>query len=85
MHWKKMQSKVEKEVLNSYEMMYRIAFSYVHNPDDAMDIVQESAYKAIYNAGQVKNEKYIKTWICKIVIHASVDFMKKNQKEIPVE
>lgn len=52
MHWKKMQSKVEKEVLNSYEMMYRIAFSYVHNPDDAMDIVQESAYKAIYNAGQ---------------------------------
>ena len=85
MHWKKMQSKVEEEVLNSYEMMYRIAFSYVHNPDDAMDIVQESAYKAIYNAGQVKNEKYIKTWICKIVIHASVDFMKKNQKEIPVE
>lgn len=85
MHWKKMQSKVEEEVLNSYEMMYRIAFSYVHNPDDAMDIVQESAYKAIYNAGQVKNEKYIKTWICKIVIHASVDFMKKKQKEIPVE
>lgn len=85
MHWKKMQSKVEEEVLNSYEMMYRIAFSYVHNPDDAMDIVQESAYKAIYNARQVKNEKYIKTWICKIVIHASVDFMKKNQKEIPVE
>lgn len=85
MHWKKMQSKVEEEVLNSYEMMYRIAFSYVYNPDDAMDIVQESAYKAIYNAGQVKNEKYIKTWICKIVIHASVDFMKKNQKEIPVE
>lgn len=85
MHWKKMQSKVEEEVLNSYEMMYRIAFSYVHNPDDAMDIVQESVYKAIYNAGQVKNEKYIKTWICKIVIHASVDFMKKNQKEIPVE
>ncbi len=85
MHWKKMQSKVEEEVLNSYEMMYRIAFSYVHNPDDAMDIVQESAYKAIYNAGQVKNEKYIKTWICKIVIHVSVDFMKKNQKEIPVE
>lgn len=85
MHWKKMQSKVEEEVLNSYEMMYRIAFSYVHNPDDAMDIVQESAYKAIYNAGQIKNEKYIKTWICKIVIHASVDFMKKNQKEIPVE
>lgn len=85
MHWKKMQSKVEEEVLNSYEMMYRIAFSYVHNPDDAMDIVQESVYKAIYNAGQIKNEKYIKTWICKIVIHASVDFMKKNQKEIPVE
>ncbi len=85
MHWKKMQGKVEEEVLNSYEMMYRIAFSYVHNPDDAMDIVQEGAYKAIYNAGQVKNEKYIKTWICKIVIHESVDFMKKNQKEIPVE
>ena len=25
------------------EEFYRLAYSYVHNPDDAMDIVQEAA------------------------------------------
>lgn len=85
MHGEKMQRRVEEAVLDSYESMYRIAMTYVRNEEDALDIVQDSVYKAIRNAGQVKNERYIQTWICKIVINTSMDFLRKNKREIPVE
>ena len=85
MHAKKMQQKVEDAVLNAYETMYRIAYTYVKNEEDALDIVQESAYKAIRNCGQVKKERYIQTWICRIVINTSMDFLRKTQREFPIE
>ena len=85
MHAKKMQQKVEDAVLNAYETMYRIAYTYVKNEEDALDIVQESAYKAIRNCGQVKKERYIQTWLCRIVINTSMDFLRKTQREFPIE
>ena len=78
----KIKQQVEDKILESYESMYRIAFTYVKNADDAMDVVQDSAYKAIKYAASVKKEQYIETWIYKIVINCDIDFIKKNQKEI---
>ena len=49
-------------ILDEYESLYRMAYTYVHNESDAMDIVQESAYKAITNCQTVK-PRYLKTWI----------------------
>ena len=46
----KMQQLVEQELLSSYDSLYRLAFTYVKNEADAMDIVQETAYKAIQNS-----------------------------------
>ena len=45
---------VERALLDLYPSLYRLAYSYVKNPDDAMDIVQESAYKAILRAEDMK-------------------------------
>ena len=70
------------EILTTeYAMFYRIAFSYVHNEADALDIVQESAYKAIYHAKKLKNPEYAKTWICRIVINEAVSYLRKRKKE----
>lgn len=73
---------VISEILTKdYAMFYRIAFSYVHSEADAQDIVQESAYKAIYHAGKLKNPEYARTWICRIVINEAVSFLRKKKKE----
>ncbi len=70
------------EILTTeYAMFYRIAFSYVHSEADAQDIVQESAYKAIYHAKKLKKTEYAKTWICRIVINEAVSFLRKQKKE----
>lgn len=80
-----LQKKVEETILDSYEAMYRLAYTYVRNEEDALDIVQESAYKAIKHSASVKQEIYIKTWLWRIVMNTALDFIRKNQKEIAVE
>lgn len=77
----KKQQLVEQELLASYDSMYRLAFTYVRNEADAMDIVQESAYKAIKNAGSLKSKEFIKTWLCRIVINTSLELLRKRQRE----
>ncbi len=74
--------KVEEKLLSNYENYYRLAYSYVRNESDAMDIVQESAYKAMKNYQLVKKEEYISTWIYRIVVNTSLDFLRKHRKEV---
>ncbi len=73
---------VISEILTTnYAMFYRIAFGYVHSEADALDIVQESAYKAIYHAGKLKKTEFARTWICRIVINEAISFLRKQKKE----
>ena len=71
---------VEQEILASYDKLYRLAFSYVKNEQDAMDVVQESVYKAMKNASQIKEKKYIKTWLWRIVINTAVDATRHQSR-----
>lgn len=80
-----LQKKVEEIILDSYEAMYRLAYTYVHSEEDALDIVQESVYKAIKHSASVKQESYIKTWLWRIVMNTALDFIRKNRKEIAVD
>lgn len=62
------------------ENHYRLAYSYVKNVDDALDIVQESVYKAISSVDSLKNSNYIKTWFYRIIVNTSLDFLRKQRK-----
>lgn len=85
MKTKALQKKVENQIMDSYEAMYRLAWSYVQNEQDALDIVQESVYKAIKSSASVTQEAYIRTWLWRIVINTAVDFIRKRQKEVSME
>ena len=80
-----LQQKVEDQILDNYEAMYRLAYSYVRNEEDALDIVQESVYKAIKNAGKVQQEAYIRTWIWRIVMNTAVDLIRSRKNESGLE
>lgn len=81
----KKQQMVECELLASYESLYRMAYTYVKNESDAMDVVQESAYKAIKNAGSLKRGDFIRTWLFRIVINTSLEVLRQKQREISSE
>ena len=67
----------------NYGQFYRLAYGYVRNEEDALDIVQESAYKAIKEAEKLKNPAFAKTWIYRIVINEAYTFLKKRRKMSP--
>ena len=74
------QNRIQEELTTNYEKYYRLAYSYVKNEADAMDIVQEGAYKAILNSSQVKEISYVGTWIYRIIINEALNYIKKFKK-----
>lgn len=65
------------------DQLYRTAYVYVRNREDALDVVQEASYKAFLSIGQLKNEKFFLTWLTKILLNCSYELVKKRNKEWP--
>ncbi len=73
---------VEAVLLEHYDKYYRIAFQYMGNKEDALDVVQESVYKAIVYSSKLKQTEYADTWICRIVINEAKTQLSKKKREI---
>lgn len=77
---------IHRKLVENYSKYYRIAFGYVHNEADALDIVQEGAYKAIYFSDKLRQTEYADTWLCRIMMNESLEFLRKNKREsMPLE
>lgn len=72
---------VEEQVLLLYPAMYRLAFAYVKNRDDAMDVVQESACKAIAGADALKDGGASRSWLFRITVNAALDVLRRRGRE----
>ena len=73
---------IENYTIENKEKLYRIAFSYTKNKEDALDIVQESVLKALKSANTLKTPQYIKTWYYKILTRTAIDYIRKNKKYV---
>ncbi len=59
-----------EKIINMYkEYLYKTAFLYTKNEHDALDIYQETVYKAYINISKLRNQNLFKTWITKILIN----------------
>lgn len=67
--------------------LYNVAFRMVNNRQDAMDIVQESFVRAYQNWENFRNEAAVSTWLYRITLNLSYDFLKRRSKTgtLPVE
>ena len=63
------------------DKLYRIAFSYVRNEDDAMDCLQNSLIKALENFDSLKNQEYFNTWMVRILINECIDFLRNRNDD----
>ena len=73
-------------LFQKYEQdIYKIAFVYVKNQNDALDVVQETAYRSFKTIKNLKEPKYFKTWLTKIAINCSLDFLRKQKKVVQLK
>lgn len=54
-----------------------MTFVYIQNEADAVDILQQAMIKAYEHIGNLKEPKYFKTWMTRIVINCSKTYMEK--------
>jgi RNA polymerase sigma-70 factor (ECF subfamily) len=76
---------LEDYILQNKEAYYRLAYSYVKNKEDALDIIQESILKALSSVDSLQNAAYIKTWFYRILVNTSMDVLRKKGKLSYVE
>ena len=73
--------------------MYKIARCYLHNEDDAADAVADTILTCFEKIQDLREPKYFKTWITRILINTCNDMLKQKKLscsmeeyvEIPVE
>jgi len=77
-------SAFEKLIQQHYERIYRTAYLYVHNEEDALDVVQEATYQAFTSIHSLKNPEYFMTWLTRIIIRCSGQVLKKKSNVVPL-
>ncbi|WP_107943357.1 MULTISPECIES: sigma-70 family RNA polymerase sigma factor [Metasolibacillus] len=65
--------------------LYKMAYIYMKNEDDALDVVQETVTKAYANINSVKDERYFSTWLMKILINTALEHLRKNSKIVLIQ
>ena len=77
---RKKEKQVKAYIVENKEDLYRFAYSYVKNEDDALDIVHDAVCKSLANIKSLKDINNIKSWIYQIVSNCAIDYIRKNKK-----
>lgn len=67
------------------ERLYRLIYTYVKNQEDALEIVQETVFKAYISINKLKHPQYFKTWLTKIAVNCALDYIRKSQKIVYID
>ena len=67
-------------IVENQNKIYRLAYSYVRNREDALDVVQNAVCKALENYGGIRNEGAISTWFYRILVNESLLFIKERKR-----
>ena len=59
------------------EYLYKIAFLYMKNEQDALDLVGSTILKGFQNIRTLKKPEWFKTWLTRILINTAKDELKK--------
>ncbi|MBS5604106.1 MAG: sigma-70 family RNA polymerase sigma factor [Enterocloster asparagiformis] len=79
---KDLYDKIVTHIVENQEKFYRLAFSYVKNKDDALDVVQNAVCKALDHYESLRNEEAVKTWFYRILVNESVHFLNRRKREV---
>lgn len=66
-------------------MLYRVAYTILRDDDACKDALQEAALKAWEKRFSLREDRYFRTWITRILINACYDTQKKRRRIISLE
>ena len=63
-----------------YTRLYRLALSYLRNPEDALDVVQETFVKAFQKADRWDGSSEAGPWLSRVAVNQSIDRWRRNRR-----
>lgn len=75
----KQQTLITDFIYENQAALYRLAFSYTHNRDAALDIVQDTVVQAISHADALRDRQAVKPWIYRILVNESLAYLRQNK------
>jgi RNA polymerase sigma-70 factor, ECF subfamily len=70
-----------RELVERYQRkIVSVAVGMVHNPEDAIEIAQETFIKAYENLDKFKGESSFYTWLYRIVVNRAIDFQRRERR-----
>lgn len=73
------------EVLAAEKSLYHIAKSILRNDEDCADAMQNALLHAFEKLHTLKNEKYFKTWLTRILINECNHIIRSRKDQVPYE
>ncbi len=70
---------------SNQERFYKVAYSYVKNREDALDIVHDAIVKALQSYHTLRKPEYAQTWFYRILINESISFGRKKKKVVSLD
>ena len=72
-------------ILKSERQLYSTAKTILFCDQDCADAIQETIVKAFSKIGTLKNDKYAKTWLIRILINECYNLIRKSSKLTSLE
>ncbi len=72
-------------IINIKEQLYKIIYVVVQNQEDTIEVLDEVIYKAYINLKNLEHNEFFKTWITRIAINESKNYIKKNSRILYIE
>jgi len=66
-------------------LMYRVAYTILQNDADCQDAVQDALLKAWSKKNSLREEKFFRTWITRILINTCHDLVKKRSRLVSLD
>ena len=72
-------------ILDSERQLYSTAKSILFSDQDCADAIQETIVKAFSKIDTLRNDKYARTWLIRILINECYSVVRKSSKFVPLE
>lgn len=83
---KKGDHKAFQELIESEKVkLYKMAYMYMKSEEEALEVFQETVYKAFISIKNIKDEQYFSTWLTRILINTAINLLNRKKRIIPME
>lgn len=67
-------------LLENQAYLYRMAYSYLKHPEDAMDAVQSTACRALERCATLRNPSAVRPWVTRILLNICKNTLREQRK-----